>query len=95
MRGDFTSVAAGKTILSHMIVKDNTSYMWSDAMPQGIKMSFDTVATQSDATPQSMVNPDAQVDYSCSAWDADTSMFVLPEGVTFQDMSAMMPKIPS
>ena len=91
MRGDFTSVAAGKTVMSHMVVKENTSYMWSDAMPQGIKMSFEAMATQSDANPQSTVNPEAQAEYSCSAWSADASMFTLPSGTTFQDMSSMMP----
>jgi hypothetical protein len=29
-----------------MIVKDNTSYLWSSAMPQGIKMSFDAMSGQ-------------------------------------------------
>ncbi len=91
MRGDFTSTAAGKTTLSHMIVKENMSYMWSDAMPQGIKMSFDAMATQSDANPQASVDPNAQVEYSCSSWGADASVFVLPTDVTFQDMSAIIP----
>ncbi len=93
MRGDFTSTAAGKTTQSHMIVKDATSYVWSDAAPQqGFKMSFDAMATQSDANPQASVDPNAQVAYSCSSWSADANMFVLPTNVTFQDMSALIPK---
>lgn len=91
MRGDFSSVAAGKTIASHMIVKSNTSYVWTDAAPQGFKMSFDSVATQNDAGPQGGVDPNAQVDYACSPWVADAGMFVLPSTITFQDMSALVP----
>jgi hypothetical protein len=91
MRGDFSSVAAGKTIASHMIVKDNTSYVWSDAAPQGFKMSFDAMTAQSDATPQAGVDPNAQVNYSCAPWSADASLFALPTSVTFQDMSSLVP----
>jgi hypothetical protein len=92
MRGDFTSVAAGKTIQSHMIVKDNTSYIWSDTAAQGFKMSFDAMATQNDANPQASVDPNAQVAYSCSSWGTDANMFVLPTNITFQDMSSLIPK---
>ncbi len=92
MRGDFSSVAAGKTTLSHMIVKDNVSYVWSDAAPQGFKMSFDAMATQSDANPQASVDPNAKVEYTCSSWVSDASLFALPTNITFQDMSALIPK---
>lgn len=91
MRGDFTSVAAGKTVESHLIVKNKTSYVWSDAIPQGFSMSFDAMATQSDANPQASVNPNAQVEYSCSAWAPDASVFELPTTIKFQDMSSLMP----
>jgi len=59
-------------------------------MPQGIKMSFASMTTQSDSAPQGAVDPNAEVEYSCSAWSADASLFALPSGITFQDMSAMM-----
>lgn len=89
MRGDFTSTSQGKVFQSHMIVKDATSYMWSDAMPQGIKMSFDSMSSNS--SQQSGVDPNAQSSYSCSAWSADASLFVTPAGITFQELSAMVP----
>lgn len=90
MRGDFTSTTAGETVESHMIIMDNTNYMWSDAMPQGIKMSLESMTTASDSAPQGAVDPNAAVDYSCSMWVADASVFTLPTNITFQDMSAMM-----
>jgi hypothetical protein len=91
MRGDFTTSAAGKTTESHMIVKDNMSYMWTSASPQGFKMSFDAVATQSDANPEPSLDPNADVEYTCSAWSADASLFAEPANVTFRDMSSLMP----
>jgi hypothetical protein len=98
MRGDFTSVAGTQTIQSHMIVKDNTSYLWSDAMQgQGIKMSFDAMSGQgasTQGTPQA-VDINAQVQYSCSAWSEDASQFALPTNITFQDVSAMMSPVPT
>lgn len=87
MRGDFTSTVDGKGVKSHMIVMDNTSYVWSDAMPQGVKMSFDTMATQTGNSPQGSVDPNATTNYDCSSWSTDVSMFVLPAGITFQDLS--------
>ena len=91
MRGDFTSVAAGKTIQSHMIVEGKTSYVWSDAMAgQGIKMSFEDTDTPSSAPEGQSVDLDAKTNYSCSGWGVDQAIFVLPQGVEFKDLSAMM-----
>jgi hypothetical protein len=36
------------------------------------------------------VNMSQQADYSCGGWAVDTSMFTLPQGVTFTDYSSMM-----
>jgi DNA-binding transcriptional regulator of glucitol operon len=91
MRGDFTTYVAGQTTESHMIVKDNTSYMWTSVSPQGFKMSFDQVATQSDTNPNPTLDPSAPTDYSCSSWSYESTQFELPTTVTFRDMSAMMP----
>lgn len=96
MRGDFTTYVAGKTTESHMIVKNNMSYMWTSASSQGFKMSFDAVATQSDANPEPSLDPNANVEYACSAWSTDASLFTEPASITFRDMSSLMPKgIPS
>ncbi|HVU80186.1 MAG TPA: hypothetical protein VHD37_02370 [Candidatus Paceibacterota bacterium] len=86
MRGDFTSVAQGKTFDSHMIVKGNTSYVWGSSMPGGFKMSFDSMAAPSGSSGGS-VDPNAPVNYSCGAWSADESMFELPASVQFQDLT--------
>ena len=81
MRGEFTSVSGGQTVESHMIVKDNTSYVWSDMMPQWFKMSFGAMG--SGAGNQGGVDVNAQANYSCTPWAADQGMFELPASVTF------------
>lgn len=91
MRGDFTTQASaeGEIVESHMIIQHDTSYMWSTAMPQGIKMSFAEMGgTQSGQT--SPVNADQKTDYECSSWTEDHEAFDLPAGVTFVDLSTMM-----
>ena len=92
MRGEFTTTMDDQTIESYMIVEGNTSYVWSDAMPQGVKMSFDAMAAQSEGGVAQGVDPNAAVDYSCSPWVVQASMFALPSGIVFQDMSAFMPR---
>ncbi|MEY4731605.1 MAG: hypothetical protein RL681_551 [Candidatus Parcubacteria bacterium] len=94
MRGDFTSLSAGQTVKSHMIVDGETSYVWSDAMPQGMKMSFANIgASATGQNANQSVDVNKKVDYSCGAWTVDVHMFALPDGVTFSDLSAMLPPV--
>lgn len=89
MRGDFTSqTSSGTTITSHMISDGQTVYVWSSAMPQGIKMA---VSASSQTSASGTQNPyNENVNYTCSAWSVNSSEFALPAGVTFEDMSAMI-----
>ena len=89
MRGMFTSTADGQTMTSNMIVKENVSYMWSDAMPQGIKMAFDA-APADEGQPQQGVDTNLEYDYDCEDWTEDASAFELPADITFTDLAAMM-----
>ncbi len=92
MRGDFTSVAAGQTMQSHMIVDGETSYVWTDAMPQGMKLSFASMETQAGSQNKNQsVDVNQKLDYDCSNWAVDQSMFALPAGVTFSDLGALLP----
>ena len=88
VRGDFDVTADGQTSKSHMIVMDNTSYIWTDGQKAGFKTSFDASATPvagangSTAT-KSGFDPSSMADYKCGTWVVDSSMFALPSGVTF------------
>jgi hypothetical protein len=85
VRGEFQSVAAGRTIRSSLIRVGGYVYVWSDAYPQG----FQTEAT-TDTDPLAALAPTSGethgATYSCHAWTADASKFVLPKGVTFTKM---------
>lgn len=86
LRGDFTSVTAGKTTKSHMIVSNDIAYVWIEEPLQGFRMSFESMGnTKGDA-----VDPSAETNYTCRPWNAEESKFSLPETVNFQDMTAMM-----
>ena len=91
MRGDFTSLAAGQTVQSHMIVDGETSYVWSDAMPQGMKMSFANMESQAGTNSDKSVDVNKEVNYSCGAWTVDAGVFALPAGVEFSDLGALLP----
>ncbi len=94
LRGDFTTtLKSGNTVESHMIQKDNKSYLWSSAQgKQGIvmNMSGGPSMMQSTTSAQSSVNIDEALDYRCSDWTADASRFKTPSTVIFTDFSAMM-----
>src|SRR3989344_3616219 len=46
MRGDFTTEGTPSgTIESHLIVKNNVSYVWSSAAPQGFKLTLPSAAS--------------------------------------------------
>ena len=100
IRADFISrpeALGGQEVSSHMIQSDGYIYTWSDMAPQGMKMLIpkepldgaggDAVGT---------VSADAQVEYSCMPWVADSSKFAPPSTVTFMELGANgMPQMPT
>jgi hypothetical protein len=92
MRGDFNAETSAGAMTSHMIVLDNTSYVWTDETSEGFKISLDqTTETETSASNNTeAVDMDKEVDYSCENWSGDESVFSLPSNITFTDMSEMM-----
>lgn len=95
MRTDSVLVSDGQTIKGNMIVDGETSYIWSDATTQGIKMTLDKLKAEetTESGQVQVFNSDfnEQFDYSCKGWSVDNSKFTAPSNVTFVDFSAMMP----
>lgn len=91
MRGDIDTVVEDVTTKTHMLVMDNTSYIWSDGSKAGFKMSYDPNATPVAGSESSATNDtfdaNADMDYKCKAWIVDSGKFALPTGVTFSDFS--------
>jgi hypothetical protein len=104
MRGDLQTADNGKTATTHMINDGSYVYIWTDGQKDGYKMSTATIkkeAAQVSMSPESNapseaqpssgpVNMNQKADYSCGPWSVDSSMFAVPQNVTFTDYSSMM-----
>ncbi|MEK7514419.1 MAG: hypothetical protein AAB587_01185 [Patescibacteria group bacterium] len=96
-RTDFDTTASGVSVKNHMIVDGVTSYVWTSLSNQGMKIVVDTSVSKTSMSNRGLDYNQA-LGYQCSPWTVDASMFVLPKGVTFTDLSSMMeslPEIPS
>jgi len=97
VRVSFVSEMDGKVTDSNVIVKDSKTYIWNEGETQGYVFAAEessmndsnTPKEESENEPQNF-NMDDQVDYKCSVWVGDDSMFELPVNVDFKDMSKMV-----
>lgn len=99
LRGDFdittslTNTATGQNLpntsfASHFIIMDGTSYIWTSIRPFGLKAPAAKSAT-SNASPEEqaqIVGTNDKIDYTCSPWNADLSVFDLPSGISFSEL---------
>lgn len=93
VRGNFTSTVDGQPLGAHMIVDGQTSYVWTDGSTTG----FTTTVSAAPTTPPSAASSQtASLDvnktlaYSCQPWAVDASVFTLPTGVQFTDLSTLL-----
>ena len=86
MRGDFVVTSEGQSQNGHMIVKDDTAYVWVDGETQGFKMS----AIADAETTNEQFDLDQEVDYDCKGWRVDEDKFREPTTVTFTDFSELL-----
>ena len=93
MRGNFTSLADGKTMISHMISDGTTAYTWVDGMPAGFKMMMN--AQQASGQQQGTVDVNQKLAYTCSPWTADANAFTPPAGMQFNDLAALTGGLPT
>jgi len=92
MRGDFVYQVDGSEQVSHMLVMDETSYIWQDGQAQGYKVSFNETEpdTNSSEPTNQTVDVNEKVDYNCKPGVAGTVTFELPSGVEFKAIDEMM-----
>jgi len=84
MRGDFSSTIEGKTTTGHTIFDGKTSYVWMDETSTGFKMEVDPSAeTTSETSAEQGLDLNKTIDYKCSAWLPNESLFTPPSDVTF------------
>lgn len=92
VRGDFTTVAAGKTVDSHMLKLDNKVYVWGGGMEQGMVMDATTMSGTGSDPAMTGSGKEMQQEYgwNCVATGSDASKFVKPTNIEFMDLGAMM-----
>lgn len=73
----------GKVIKSNVIIKDNTTYMWSSASDKvGAKVTSKTGESLSSSYQKSV----EKAYTSCRAWSVDYTVFNLPQGIDFVEV---------
>lgn len=87
-RGEFVTTVDDDTFNTYMVRNDDTFYMWGDSLPTGIKMvmSINEWASQindPDQDVSSSFDPNEQVDFKCTAWSVDSSLFEAPTDIKF------------
>jgi hypothetical protein len=83
MRGDFSTIAEGRTMQSYFIMKDGYMYNWSSFAPtMGVKIKADASA-QAQAEGTYTWSADQVGDYNCEPWTADETKFTPPSEVKF------------
>lgn len=90
MKGDFNSNVANTSTFSHVIVQNQQSYIWVDGQTNGMKIAVNSEQIGKQASSSSQINLDQKYDVSCEGWRLDDSVFNLPQGVNFQDMSSLL-----
>lgn len=91
IRGDFESSVkqVSMTLESHMISDGAFAYTWTSSTNQGFKVPVDVNAggdTSTAVSGSGEFDMGATLDYHCSAWPTDESMFALPAGITFTEV---------
>lgn len=87
MRSDYASKTGGQTIIGHMVISDNKSYIWMDGQSMGYMMAFDPNNTPEAApTGTQSVDVNKLIEYNCSGWTSDNSVFTPPSNVKFQNL---------
>lgn len=91
MRGEFSTVAEGKTMTSSFISRDGYSYTWSSMTPgMGFKIKAEAETSNESAGVNGTYawSADQIGDYNCESWVVDTTKFELPKDVTFQEIKS-------
>ncbi|MBP9855862.1 MAG: hypothetical protein KBC48_00935 [Candidatus Pacebacteria bacterium] len=91
LRGDFVSTG-GASANTHVIVDGDNVYTWIDGMGMGVKVATDSAAG---ASAQQAVSMNQKLNYDCTNWSVDASVFTRPSGITFSEPGAMIPKLPA
>ena|SRR3989344_8373273 len=91
MKGEFSTVAEGRTMNSSFMSRDGYSYTWSSLTPgMGFKIKAEAETSNDDVDTSGTYawNADQIGDYNCENWVVDATKFELPKDVTFQEIQS-------
>lgn len=89
VRADFATTYANQTATFHLYSDGKTVFLWQDGSAEGWKVNTATL-TDATATDSMFKTLNSNVNYSCSSWIADNSLFAIPSNVVFTDYSEML-----
>lgn len=94
IRGEFKTIAEGKTVETSFLIKGGYQYVWSPMLgSMGIKLRQETDASAAagGTVPSGTYSWDASQigEYDCQPWVKTDATFALPTNVTFTDASAI------
>ena len=90
--GTFAMTSSGKTTTNYVIRDTDNFYIWGSSLPTGIKMtmSVDDLAKNISSSQYSGgFNANQKVDYNCSNWTVDESVFTPPTNVKFTNFGGV------
>jgi hypothetical protein len=89
LRGDFSYKYQADETKGHIIIINNTSYVWTDGTgKKGIKISLDNAPQTS--TGANNIDVATKVAYKCSPWTVNNSVFEFPSGIEFTDVAQLV-----
>lgn len=76
----------------YMIRRGNENFVWGSAFPNnsGIKMNMSLDEIAGNEKTSEYINPTDKMNFSCSDWDEDSSLFEEPNDVDFMDFSGFL-----
>lgn len=81
--GDIIVQSPMGPVEGHMVVQDGSNYVWSSLSPtEGFKMS-----AASSTGAGAGFDYDTRMAFNCAAWTPDETMFALPPGIEFKEVS--------
>ena len=86
IRGNFAAGIEGSVTHSSMIQDGENMYVWSEAMPQGMKMKIPAESEMPAPKAGDMFSPGLAMNYDCKAWADDSSWFIAPPNVEFMSL---------
>jgi len=91
IRGNFTIEQSGAGPMeAHMIRDGGYNYIWGSFYPQGIKSKVSAEEEGKLFSTKEGSGIDEDTTFDCKPWNVNASVFSLPSGVGFMDMSMQM-----